>query len=158
MLQFGGALLDEPVFLVSDATKLTISPTKANDLSALLSNDVHSLFLFKPTTNDTLSPQATEALDKMIQACGLSKSQAAAVGFTGQSELHFSRLASKGHVKRIVLLGLSPADIHLFVDSIYYKIFTINNIEILISDNIEGISIENKRALWARLQTLFKLK
>jgi hypothetical protein len=154
MLQFGGALLDEPVFLVSDATKLTIS----NEKGLLLSNDVHSLFLFKPTQEDALSPQATEALDKMIAACGLTKANAAAIGFTGQEDLHFARLASKGHISQLILLGLTPEDVHLYVDSSYYNIFTFNGIEILISDNIEGISIENKRALWSRLQTMFKLK
>ncbi|HMX03490.1 MAG TPA: hypothetical protein PLJ43_07745 [Chitinophagales bacterium] len=158
MLEFGGAMVDEPVFLVSDATKLTISPTKANDEGLDLSNEVHSLFLFKPSSGNRLSPDAMIALDKMIAACGLTKENAVALPFLGQGNLHFNRLASAGYVKKLILLGITPDEIHLFVDSQYYNIFNFNGIDILISDNIEGITKEQKQQLWARLQTLFGLK
>lgn len=157
-MELASAVIDETLYLIPDSTKLTISPINANDLTHILTPQVETVFITGSRSADGLTQDGKVTLDKLIAACKLPAGSFALLHSHLTPGLHWSMLSHSTAVKRIISLGPTPDSLGLHIDFQYYKIMNFNNIELVISHNIEDITPEQKKMLWGRLQTLLGIK
>jgi len=99
-----------------------------------------------------------DLLIKILSAIGYQDKQNAKIlSIESETSINISRLISK-QITHVICFGLMPKDIGFnasFRPNTFYKT---ENFSLLLSYNLEklGTSIDNKKALWAALQTAFK--
>ncbi len=157
-IHFTDAILEETAFLLPDVAKLTISANNANDKPVINLNNVSTILLYQPVTGTAVSEATITAMQKMAQALQLSPESYCILNLADYPGLKLYNLTASPSVSRLICLGVEPAAIGLWVDFIYYKQFKFNNLDILISHNMEGITADHKKILWGKLQIMFNLK
>lgn len=157
-IHFTDAILEETAFLLPDVAKLTISANNANDKPVINLNNVSTILLYQPVNGTAVSEATITAMQKMAQALQLAPESYAMINIADYPGLKFHHLTSSASVSRLICLGVDPESIGLWVDFSFYKQFKFNNLDILISHNMEGISADHKKILWAKLQIMFNLK
>lgn len=157
-IHFTDAILEETAFLLPDVAKLTISANNANDKPVINLNNVSTILLYQPVTGTAVSEATITAMQKMAQALQLSPESYCILNLADYPGLKLYNLTANPSVSRLICLGVEPEAIGLWVDFIYYKQFKFNNLDILISHNMEGITADHKKILWGKLQIMFNLK
>lgn len=157
-MELASAVIDEILYLIPDSAKLTISPINANDLTHILTPKVETVFIAGSHSADGLTQEGKVTLDKLIAACKLPADSFVVLHSHLTPDLRWPMLTASSAVKRIISLGPTPDTLGLHIDFQFYKILNFNNIELIISHNIEDITPEHKKVLWGRLQTLFGIK
>ena len=157
-IHFTDAILEETAFLLPDVAKLTISANNANDKTVINLNNVSTILLYQPVTGTAVSEATITAMQKMAQALQLSQESYCILNLADYPGLKLYNLTANPSVSKLICLGVEPESIGLWVDFIYYKQFKFNNLDILISHNMEGITADHKKILWGKLQIMFNLK
>jgi len=156
-IQFSNAVIDEMVYLLPDAAKLTISLNNANELTLIAGNNVSTLLLYLPKSGADMSEESLLSLHKLASAVKLSTEHYLAINLKNHANLLFKDFASMPNIKQVICFGITGEMIGLHLDYLIYKPFIFNNLNILISDSLEGISQDDKKLLWHGLQLMFKL-
>ncbi len=157
-IQFNDAVLDEMAYLIPDVAKLTITSNNANELTFLAGNNVSTLLVYLPKSGVDMNEESLLSLHKLASAVKLSTENYSAININNYLGLLFKDIAAIPEIKRVICFGMAGETIGLHLDYITYKPFIFSNIEILISDSLEGISPDDKKRLWHGLQLMFKLK
>ncbi len=157
-IHFTDAILEETAFLLPDVAKLIISANNANDKPVINLNNVSTILLYQPVTGTAVSEATITAMQKMAQALQLSQESYCILNLADYPGLKLYNLTANPSVSKLICLGVEPESIGLWVDFIYYKQFKFNNLDILISHNMEGITADHKKILWGKLQIMFNLK
>ena len=157
-IHFTDAILEETAFLLPDVAKLIISANNANDKPVINLNNVSTILLYQPVTGTAVSEATITAMQKMAQALQLSPESYCILNLADYPGLKLYNLTANPSVSKLICLGVEPESIGLWVDFIYYKQFKFNNLDILISHNMEGITADHKKILWGKLQIMFNLK
>ena len=156
-LAFNAAVLNETIYIIPDGAKLTISPTNANDLTHALSPNTETLVIAMPEQGQTLSEKGRLATERLLAALKQPEGAIALINLAEYPGLLFRELRAHPALKRILLLGTNLNALGIQVDTLMYKSFIFNGLEVLISDSLEVISDADKKLLWARLQQMFNL-
>lgn len=156
-LQFEGALLDETAYLIPDATKLTISPTIANDLTHILSPPVETLMIYQPADGAVVSEKGRVAMERLMAALKQPEGSVKLINILEHPGLDIVRITRTSNIRNLILLGADTQVLNASMEITLYKPFIFNKLNILASDSLELIAEEDKKLLWARLQQMFRL-
>lgn len=156
--EFTTAIIDETVFLLDDAAKLTISAKNANDTIVINLNKVSTVIVFAEENADESSNTTIIAMHKMAAALKLATSDYGTINLKQHPEFKIKQIFANTGVQKLICLGVDLKDLGLHIESIYYKPFIFNNISIITSHSLTGILPEHKAMLWARLQQMYGLK
>jgi len=151
------ATIDEQLYLIPDPAKLTISAVKANSAAVDISALADTLVIVQPLQGNTLSQAGEESLRKLILALKQPEDKIQMITIADDIVFSMRDIRRMPDIKRVVIIGTAPETLGLYINYKLYKILKYNNIDILISNSIEDISLENKKVLWTRLQTMFGL-
>lgn len=157
-LTFDHAILDETVYLLPDATKLTITANNANELTLIAGNNISTLLIYQPLNGPEMSEEALNSVHKLATAVNLSPNSYLALNLNKIPNLSFRDIKAVESIKTIITFGVTPDMLDIRVDYTEYKSFIFNNLNILISGSLEGISPDDKKRLWHGLQIMYKLK
>jgi hypothetical protein len=157
-IPYADAILDETVFLLSDAAKLTISANNANDIPVINLNNVSTILLYKPENGVEISETGLTAIQKMTAALGQSEMDYAIINISKYPAFRFHHCVQYRQINKLICLGVSLEEIGLWIDLPMYKRLKFNEIELLISHKIEGISDDHKKLLWGNLKLMFGIK
>lgn len=156
-IAFDAAVLHETLYIVPNDAKLTISATKANDVTHQISPNAETLIVTMPYDKRQMTEKGQLATDKLIGALKLSPGSYAIVSLPENPEFSYSAIRACPQLKRLVLLGCSLKRLGVHLDTLKYKPFIFNGLDIIISDSLEVITDADKKVFWARLQQMFKL-
>lgn len=156
-IAFDAAVLDETIYIVPDDAKLTISATNANDVSHLISPEVETVVVIMPYDKQQLTDKGKQATEKLIGALKLEPGKVALISLPENPRFSFRHMRHASQLKQVILLGCSLKRLGVHVDTLKYKPFIFNGLEIIISDSLEVISDTDKKVFWVRLQQMFKL-
>ena len=157
-IAFDAAVLHETLYIVPDDAKLTISATKANDVTHLISPTAETLFVVMPYNKKTMTEKGQVATDRLIGALKLQPGTYSIVSLAENPAFRYQHIQQFGQLKRVVLLGCSLKRLGAHLDTLKYKPFIFNNLEVIISDSLEVITDADKQVFWAWLKQMFKLQ
>lgn len=156
--EFTTAIIDETVFLLDDAAKLTISAKNANYTTVINLNKVSTVIVFDEENMDESSNPTIIAMHKMAAALKLATSDYTIINLRQHPEFKIKHIFANTGVHKLICLGVDLERIGLHTEYLYYKPFVFNNLTIITSHSLTGILPEHKSMLWTRLQQMYGLK
>ena len=156
--EFNTAILDETVYLLDDAAKLTISAKNANVTTVINLNKVSTVMVYSEENIDESSNPTIIAMHKMAAALQLASADYTLINIHQHPQFRIKQLLANTDVKKLVCLGLYLSDLGLHIENELYNPFKFNDITIITSHSLLDISPEHKKLLWGKLQKMYGLK
>ena len=116
------------------------------------------VFYSTDDNNDLLAIDQRNFLYKMLGAVKHNLENTLII--SDKSKISFKQLIKEGNFKKIMLFGTTRKTVGLNLNLKRYKIFKIQNVEILFIDDLETIKGDNKRKsfLWSLMKTMFSIE
>ncbi len=149
--------MDETAYLIPDATKLTISPTIANDLTHIVAPPVETLMIYKPADGNAVSDKGRVAMERLMAALKQPEGSVKLVNILEHPGLSIVQITRAANIRNLILLGVDLNMLNISMEITLYKPFIFNKLNILAADSLEVIAEEDKKLLWGRLQQMFRL-
>ncbi|MEZ5013484.1 MAG: hypothetical protein R2794_04270 [Chitinophagales bacterium] len=155
--QFSDVILDETLFLIPDAAKLTKSALPSNSVDHWKGNASSGVAIVLDVAENAFEASDYEILEKLLKAIGLSFDN---VLYCYSDHLEPARLPSQlaEHGVQHLLLFTDRSKAFDYVENEYYKVLKFNTIHYIISHRISDFNLERRTALWNALKQMFTLR
>lgn len=157
LIQFPAAIVDEPVYLIPDSAKLTISPLNANLIPTYPLNKNGTVIFYTAPKGGNISAEGVTAINKLILAVKLKPEETFCTEVLPDMDFRFNKLIKDYPVTQLICFGIEPENLGLHLDLIKYKAFKFNKIDMIFCDSMEGMALQKRTLLWNQLKLMYNI-
>ncbi len=156
-LTFKKAILDETVYVIPDATKLTNVADTLNQFLFEGGNGKKVSIIYRPAHGNKLDNESKNTLLKVVNALKLTLDDVAIINTEESGYNHFQFINAKLHPTYLLCFGIGPHDLGIRITHEFYKEYSISGVRVIFSHAVEALDKQRKNVLWGRLQEMFQM-